>query len=205
MPQLNYNKCISKTVTGEKINYGIVLGNEKIVFIKTGADGNILGYQNKYPRMAHRIHQRLGATVICASNPDVEHQLQQVPDIRMISQVATDCGFTDYSVYLIGISDGAYNNLLLAQAVPQVRKLLNINTSPKMRNNKSDLQDLGNRLQQLASIHKTLVYGTEDEEYCHVPHLKALGCDRLEILAVEGADHVFTGMVEDFIALTDLL
>jgi len=205
MPQLNYNKCISKTVTGEKINYGIVLGNEKIVFIKTGADGNILGYQNKYPRMAHRIHQRLGATVICASNPDVDHQVQQVPDIRMISQVATDCGFTDYSVYLIGISDGAYNNLLLAQAVPQVRKLLNINTSPKMRNNKSDLQDLGNRLQQLASIHKTLVYGTEDEEYCHVPHLKALGCDNLEILTVEGADHVFTGMVEEFIALTDLL
>jgi alpha/beta superfamily hydrolase len=155
--------------------------------------------------MAHRIHQRLGATVICSSNPWVDHQVQQVPDIRMISQVATDCGFTDYSVYLIGISDGAYNNLLLAQAVPQVRKLLNINTSPKLRNNKSDLQDLGNRLQQLASIHKTLVYGTEDEEYCYVPYLKALDCDNLEILTVEGADHDFTGMVEEFIALTDLL
>lgn len=205
MTKLNYDQTFEKVVDGEVIAYGIVLGNEKIVFIKTGADGNILGYQNKYPRMAHRIHQRLGATVICASNPDVDHQVQQASDIRTISQVATDCGFTDYSVDLIGISDGAYNNLLLAQAVPQVRKLLNINTSPKLRNHKSDLQDLGNRLQQLASIHKTLVYGTEDEEYCHVPHLKALDCDHLEILTVEGADHIFTGMVEDFIALTDLL
>ena len=62
-----------------------------------------------------------------------------------------------------------------------------------------------NRLRQLASVHKTLVYGTEDEEYCYVPHLKALGCDNLEILTVEGADHDFTGMVEEFIALTDLL
>ena len=205
MQQHHYDKCTSKTIGGEKIKYGIVRGNEKIVFIKTGADGNIKGYQDKYLKMAHRIHQRLGATVICASNPWVDHQVQQVPDIRTISQVATDCGFTDYAVYLVGISDGAYNNLLLAQAVPQVRKLLNINTSPKMRNNKSDLQDLGNRLQQLASIHKTLVYGTEDEEYCYVPYLKALDCDNLEILTVEGADHEFKGMVDEFIALIDLL
>ncbi len=205
MSRLNYDKRTTKTVSGEKISYGIVYGNEKIVFIKRGAGDDLKGYQNKYPRMAHRIHQRLGATVICASNPDVDHQVQQVPDIRMISQVATDCGFTDYSVYLIGISDGAYNNLLLAQAVPQVGRLLNINTSPKMCDNKSDLYDLENRLQQLASVHKTLVYGTEDEEYCYVPYLKTLDCDNLEILTVDGADHEFTGMVDEFIALIDLL
>ena len=61
MPQLSYDKVTTKTVAGEKIHYGIIYGNEKIVFIKTGADGNILGYQDKYPKMAHRIHQRLDA------------------------------------------------------------------------------------------------------------------------------------------------
>lgn len=205
MLQQVYDKIAKENVNGEIIEYGLVHGNEKIVFIKTGADGNIRGYQDKYLKMVHRIHQRLGATVICSSNPWVDHQVQQVPDIRTISQVATDCGFTDYAVYLVGISDGAYNNLLLAQAVPQVGRLLIINTSPKMCDNKSDLYDLENRLQQLASVHKTLVYGTEDEEYCYVPYLKALDCDNLEILTVEGADHDFTGMLEEFIALIDLL
>ena len=93
----------------------------------------------------------------------------------------------------------------MAQAVPQTKKLLGINTSPKLCENKSDLRDLENRLQQLASINKTLVYGTKDEEYCYVPDLQAWDCDNLEILTVEGADHDFTGMVDEFIALIDLL
>ena len=61
---LNYDKILSATVDGEKIKYGILFGNEKIVFIKVGADGNIRGYQDKYLKMAHRIHARIGATVI---------------------------------------------------------------------------------------------------------------------------------------------
>ena len=64
MTTLNYDKILSATVDGEKIKYGILFGNEKIVFIKVGADGNIRGYQDKYLKMAHRIHARIGATVI---------------------------------------------------------------------------------------------------------------------------------------------
>ncbi len=205
MPRIGYDKCISKTVAGEKIRYGIVCGNEKIVFIKRGAGDNIRGYQDKYLRMAHGVHARLGATVICASNPWVDHEIQRMADKALIAELAAENGFTDYAVYLMGISDGAYNNLLLAQVLPQVVKLLNINTSPKLRDGKSDLRDLENRLQQLAGVSKTLVYGTEDEEYDGVSYLQAVDCGNLEILTVEGADHDFTGMTEAFIALTDLL
>ena len=73
MPQLSYDKVTSRSVKTEKINYGIIHGNEKIVFVKVGADGSIRGYQDKYLKMAHRVHERLGATVICASNPYIEH------------------------------------------------------------------------------------------------------------------------------------
>ena len=89
MPRLNYDKRYSKTVAGEKIHYGIVYGNEKIVFIKRGAGDDIRGYQDKYPKMAHRIHQRLGATVICASNnTEVNYEDQVAADEAMIVKVA---------------------------------------------------------------------------------------------------------------------
>ena len=69
---LNYDKVVRKKIEAETINYGIISGNEKIVFIKVGADGNIKGYKNKYLKMAHRVHEKTGATVICASNPYTE-------------------------------------------------------------------------------------------------------------------------------------
>ena len=199
MHQLWYDKHAFKTVGEEKIDYGIVYGNEKIVFIKTGVDGNIKGYQDKYPKMAHRIHQRLGATVICASNPDAEYAAQEVADKAMIAKVAADSGFADYEIYFVGTSDGGYQNLRLAQQMPQARKFLGINASL------IDIDDLMSRLQKLPCVSKTLVYGTKDEAYRYTPALQAMVCDNLEIITVDGANHEFKGMVDEFIALIDLL
>ena len=69
---MTYDQIREKPVDGETIHYGILLGNETIVFIKAGADGDIYGYQNKYLHMARRLHERMGATVVCASNPYIE-------------------------------------------------------------------------------------------------------------------------------------
>ena len=199
MLQQVYDKIAKENVNGEIIEYGLVHGNEKIVFIKTGVDGNIKGYQDKYPKMAHRIHQRLGATVICASNPDAEYAAQEVADKDMIAKVAVDCGFANYEVYFVGTSDGGYQNLRLAQQMPHARKFLGINASL------IDIDDLMSRLQKLPCVSKTLVYGTKDEAYRYTPALQAMVCDNLEIITVEGANHEFKGMVDEFIALIDLL
>lgn len=199
MHQLWYDKHAFKTVGEEKIDYGIVYGNEKIVFIKTGADGNILGYQDEYPKMAHRIHQRLGATVICASNPDAEYAAQEVADKAMIAKVAADSGFADYEIYFVGTSDGGYQNLRLAKQMPQARKFLGINASL------IDADDLAAHLKKLSYVEKVLVYGTKDEAFHCIPILQAAGCENLEIITVEGANHEFTDMVNEFIVLIDLL
>ena len=199
MHQLQYDKHACKIVAGEKIDYGIVYGNEKIVFIKTGAGGKIKGKQDKYPMMANRIHQRLGATVICASNPDAAYAAQEVADKGMISEVAAECGFGEYEVYFVGTSDGGYQNLLLAQQVPQTRKILGINASL------INVEDLIKQLNKLSHVDKVLVYGTKDEAFQYIPALQAVGCENLEIITVEGANHKFKGMVDEFIALIDLL
>ena len=195
--RLDYDKTTRKILARESINYGIIYGNEKIVFIKVGADGSIRGYLDKYLRMAHRVHERIGATVICASNPYIECGHVEA-DQSMIFEVASAGGFVDYEVYFAGVSDGGYHNLLLAQQMPQARKLLGVNASL------IDEDDFIENLHQIPYVEKILVYGAEDDNEC-VSALQALGCEKLKIVTVAGADHDFTGMVNEFIALIDLI
>jgi alpha/beta superfamily hydrolase len=99
----------------------------------------------------------------------------------------------------VGTSDGGYQNLRLAQQMPQARKILGINTSL------IDADDLAAHLKKLSYVEKVLVYGTKDEAFHCIPILQAAGCENLEIITVEGANHEFTDMVNEFIALIDLL
>ena len=59
MTPLKYDEVLIKKIRYEKIKYGILYGNEKIVFIKAGADGSIRGYQDKYLKIAHCVHDRM--------------------------------------------------------------------------------------------------------------------------------------------------
>ena len=113
---MDYDKLITKHAGEESLDYGIIFGNEKIVFIKSGADGNIKGENNKYLLMAKKIHARLGATVICASNPDAKHSFL---DEKIIKKVAEVKAFANYEVYFVGNSDGAYKVLELAKNTPE--------------------------------------------------------------------------------------
>jgi alpha/beta superfamily hydrolase len=148
--------------------------------------------------MAHRVHERLGATVICASNPDIEHG-HEAADRAMIESAAAEAGFASYEVYFVGTSDGGYHNLKLAKIVPQAVKFLGINASL------NSVQDLTEKLQAIPDIQKLLVYGTKDEDYIRESALQALKCDNLEVITIDGADHEFTDMVAEFIALIDLI
>lgn len=178
-----------------KVKYETIYGNERIVFIKAGAGGNARGYKNKYIRMAQRIHNRLGATVICASNPDVPHEMVDEEQIR---RIVSEMDFSDFELYFIGTSDGAYHNLSLAKRFSETHKLIGINTSY------IDIPEFQERLTDLSAVYKVLIYGAEDDDFDEVvPILSKMACDKLELNFIEGADHNFTGMVEEFIALED--
>ena len=200
MTTLNYDQILSTAVDGEKIKYGILFGNEKIVFIKVGADGNIRGYQDKYLRMAHRIHARIGATVICASNPYISEPAHIKADKALINKVITERGFENYEMYFVGTSDGGYHSLLLAQQFSQTAKYLGINSSHMGIDNFAEI------ILSLSRVQKILVYGRDDEDFDKdFPTMNALACDNLEIVVLDGVDHHFTDKVDDFIALADLL
>ncbi|MBR4873329.1 MAG: hypothetical protein IKV00_05800 [Clostridia bacterium] len=194
---MGFDKMITARVDGCELEYGIVFGNEKIVFVKCGVDGSIRGESEEYLQMAHRLHGRLGATVICASNP-CECETGSA-DKAAISWVVKKLKLSDYKVYLFGVGDGSYQNLKLAGQIPQTVKILGANTSS------NTVDRLKERLCGLSHIDKIFVYGTKDTEYKRIPSLRRANIDRLEIRTIEGATHKFSGMLDQYVALTDLL
>ena len=62
------------------------------------------------------------------------------------------------------------------------------------------------KLMALPDTFKLMIYGAEDEDSEEVvPVLREIECNNFELKLIEGADHSFTGMVEDFVALADYL
>ena len=190
-----FDKIIHKTLDEESVDYGFIFGNNKIVFIKAGAGGGIPGYQDKYLRMAHRVHERLGATVICSSN----YEKSLPMDKKAIEWCARYLKLEDAELYFVGVSDGADQCITLSRNAP-TKKLLCINPSFVPGH------DPSNRLILRSKVEKIFVYGTKDDEgYELVPKLKEGAIPNFEIRWVEGADHEFTGMVDEFVDLIDLV
>ena len=53
---------------GLQIGYGLIHGNDRIVIIKAGAGGSYTGFEEKYLRIARRLHDAYGCTVLSLSN-----------------------------------------------------------------------------------------------------------------------------------------
>ena len=188
-------QVITKDIGGEKVEYYIVWGNEKIVFIKAGAGGSARGFQDKYIKMAERINKLMGATVICASNPCVSHKGLDEEAIRW---VISEKGSVDFEVYFVGTSDGAYKNLSLAKKFPQTVKILGINASY------ITVEGLMDKLKDLPNADKVLICGTKDiDSRVYVEPIQKAGIPKLKMQLVEGADHKFVGMLDEFISLVD--
>ena len=181
----------------EKLEYKIIFGSEKIVFMKAGAGESISGYGNKYQQMAQRVHEKLGATVIYASNSD--DPCEDV-DEQKIRDAVSEQGFKSFKLYFWGTSDGAYQNLKLAKRFPETEKWIGVNSSF------ITLEDLLVKLQDLPNVKKFLVCGTNDvDNNILFPDLNQYQNDNLKILMVEGADHSFSGMLPQFMQTIDWL
>ncbi len=196
MKVLKFDKGVKKTIDGEVFSYGILLGNEKIVFIKAGSGENHLGRENKYLKMAHRIRNRLGATVICASNYSDDITL----DKKILKECVAKKGLNSCEIYFVGHSDGAYKNLFLAKYFKYTNKMFFINPSY------IDVEGFTEKLNTFPNAEKILVYGKEDRESCEfVEYLNKFSAGPLQIIAVEGATHEFKGKLDEFVASIDLL
>lgn len=171
---------------------GVIFGHSPLVFIKTGRGGTIYGRDNRYLKISGRINEQLGCTVVVSANvqgeePCLEDELQTVKaELNEIDEI----------VY-IGISNGALIGAQQGYKVPQIKHMLLIN-GPLMIN----WHRTQRGMEQFAGNDMHFVYGTKDPSYPYYGILEGINPKKCTREAVNGADHRFTGMDEEF---TDII
>ena len=182
----------------KKITYGILQGDNKVVFIKAGAGGSHTGYENKYLKIAHWLHNTLGCTVICSSYPD--DKLSQEDDESFIMSYVAKHNIGEPSYYFIGVSRGAYYGLTFLRRRFDFKRMLLINM-PLMLN----YHKIKAALKSTGDTEVIFVYGDKDPSYSYLPFLSSSKELSIQIKTAEGADHNFKGMLSEFIELAKLI
>lgn len=179
------------------IDYGIVKGNNKIVFTKAGQNGSMYGYENKYLRIARTLNSKYGYTVICSSNPfDGNNPLDT--DFSVVEEYCKENGFDDYEIYYFGHSNGARIGITWGYQYPRIKKMILVNSPIFINHHK-----LKEGLQNITNQEVYLVYGEYDQSIKYTELIKPLLNDNIKLEIVKGADHDFTNMLDEFMELPD--
>ena len=174
------------------IDYGIMKGNNTIIFIKAGQDGSMYGYEDKYLRIANSMNSKYGYTVICSSNPfDENNPLDNAMEI--INKYCKNNNYKDYEIYYVGHSNGGLIGAQFGFNYSKIKKMLLVNV-PLMFN----LHKIKNGIQSFNGDKIVFVYGSLDQSYGYVELLKPLLNAKVHLQIIEGQDHYFSKDNYDF-------
>ena len=193
MEETDYDKVIhSQFKDIAIIDYGIIEGNETIVFIKAGQDGSMYGYQNKYLKIAENINKKYGYTVICSSNPfDGTNPLNNAMEV--IENYCKEKNFRDYKIFYMGNSNGALIGAWYGINYPKIKRMLLIN-GPLMYNWHKTKEGI----QKFYEEKMVLVYGSLDQSFRYTELIKPLENEIVKLEIIEGQDHHFSKNSFDF-------
>ena len=182
---------------GLQIGYGLIHGNDRIVIIKAGAGGSYTGFEEKYLRIAHRLREAHGCTVLCLSNYANDSFARG--DVAVIRELIAEMG-GEVKLYFVGNSNGSTQGLLTATKYFAFQRMVLVNM-PLMLN----FHKIKAALTR-ADTEIRFVYGEKDPSISYVPFLRNASSKegnlaRAEIVTVDGADHNFAGMTDSFIEL----
>ena len=196
MNELKFDKIVKSNLEDiTVIEYGIIEGNNTIVFIKSGQNGSIYGYNNKYIKMAKRLNKKYKCTVICSSNPfDGNNPLDNAFTVieKYISK------FEDYKVYYLGFSNGALIGAYFGINYPKIKRMLLVNM-PLIY----DINLIKNNLNNFNNEKVTIVYGSLDYSINLLENIKNIKSNRLDIKVILNEDHYFSKDEEDFYSLPE--
>lgn len=172
------------------IEYGIIEGNNLIIFIKSGQNGSLYGYQNKYIRMAKRLNKKYGCSVICSSNPfDGENPLDDA--MKVIEDYASR--FDDYKIYYLGYSNGALIGAWFGTKYPKIKRMILVNPPLMFNYYKTKEGTLSFKGESI-----NYVFGEYDQSIGYVELLKSLENDKIKVFIEKGQDHHFSKSDEEF-------
>lgn len=169
-----------------KDKYGIIFGNKKLIFIKTGRGGSCYGHNNKYLNFANKISKLYGYSVVISSYPaeSICNLQEEFEEIK--SYIA------DYEdVYFIGISAGALLGAQQGYLNDKITRMLLVN-GPLMINWPKTKRGI----ERFQGESVEMIYGTKDPSYRYYEILNCINSDKFMCAAIEKADHNFAGMEE---------
>lgn len=190
MHDLKFDKEIHSNFNNEIIDYGIVEGNNIIVFIKAGQDGSLYGYQNKYIKMARRLNKKYGCSVICSSNPfdgnnPLDNAMEIIEDYAKI--------FDNYKIYYLGYSNGALIGAWFGVKYPKIKRMALVN-GPLMYNFHKTKEGALSFNGDMISF----IYGEYDQSIGYIDLLKNMENDKIKVFVEKGQDHHFSKSEESF-------
>ena len=196
MNELKFDKIVKSNLEDiTVIEYGIIEGNNTIVFIKSGQNGSIYGYNNKYIKMAKRLNKKYKCTVICSSNPfDGNNPLDNA--FTVIEKCTSK--FEDYKVYYLGFSNGALIGAYFGINYPKIKRMLLVNM-PLIY----DINLIKNNLDNFNNEKVTIVYGSLDYSINLLENIKDIKSNRVDIKVILNEDHYFSKDEEDFYSLPE--
>lgn len=179
-----FDEIIKRNFNSTIIEYGIINGNNNILLIKTGREGSIYGYNNKYLELAKYISSKYGSTIIVASNPSTGINSNQLDNaIAFIDEYFKD-KYIKYEIYYIGISNGGLIGAWYGYNYSLIRRMLLINP-PLMINyhrTKEGLQSFNNDK-------VILLFGELDPSYKLADLLDFINNDKVKYQIIKGEDH----------------
>lgn len=179
------------------LEYGIIKGSSKIVVIKPGLEGTLLGKNDYHYKVAKLINKKYGYTVICSNNPNTNTKNTLEDLIRIINEYAKDMNYTDYDIYYFGDSNGGVLGARYAYLYPNIKRALLIN--PPLFISYHKLKD---GMLKFNGDKMTFVYGTLDPSYKFVEILDNVGNDKISYVVLENKDH---NLADDIELLESLL
>lgn len=175
--------------------YGIIRGNETIVFIKPGLGGSIYGYENKYFRISEKLNDTFNCTVIVSPN---EKKVNFDTEMEFIKEYVTHNNLADYQIYYFGHSNGALIGMCNASKYSQIKRLLLIN-APLCINPQKTIDGI----KMFAGEKMVLVFGDKDPSFHFVKLFSELSNEKVRFEIIPEADHNFKNKLELFMSLPE--
>lgn len=164
--------------------YGIIYGNKKLVYVKTGRGGNIYGHNNKYVELAHKLHKTYGCSVVISANP-IDSECILSEEIDLLNFHLKD--ITD--IVFVGISAGASIGAQQGYLNKKIKRMLLIN-GPIMINWPKTKRGI----ERFEGEFVEMIYGTKDPSYGYYEILNCINSSKFRCKSIDGADHNFKGM-----------
>ena len=175
-----FDKIIKRNFNNTIIEYGIINGNNTILLIKTGSEGTIYGYNNKYLKLAKYVSSKYGFTVIVSSNPRTGINSNQLADaIELIDEYFKD----KYEIYYMGISNGGLIGAWYGNNYSFKRMLL---INPPLMINYHKTKE---GLQSFNNDKVSLIFGELDPSFKLVGLLDYINNDKVNYHIIKGENH----------------